>query len=194
MWASAEGQKTDVMIFPAFPRTHLLQGNRQWGYPQWLPEIPDLPDFLNISSSFLNLCTTFPSSGFVSLWSPELNPFPHVHPRPVSLFLSNSSPVQPFLPTVKASGVFSWLWTRTGVSWLFLGTTFPSDVALPPRGGQWNRSLNQVHPSSLALTNFPKLILFSSPTNQMDGAGSQERGQPVVEKVCVLVSSGVESL
>lgn len=57
-----------------------------WKPPTWglqavrlstghLPEIPALPDFLNINNSFFGLCAIHSSTGFVNLLSLILNPF-----------------------------------------------------------------------------------------------------------------------
>lgn len=70
IWTSAEGQETDVRILPAFPGNHLLESYRQWSHQQVTPpEMPNLPDFLNISSNFFGLCAIHSSIGFVNLWS-----------------------------------------------------------------------------------------------------------------------------
>lgn len=76
-----------------------------WKPPTWglqavrsstghLPEIPTLPDFLNINSSFFGLCAIHSSTGFANLLSLILNSFPVEHPRAVSTFLSKFSLMQ----------------------------------------------------------------------------------------------------
>lgn len=61
------GPEDNVMILPAFPGNHLLEGYWQRGHQLWLPENPARPDSLTSSSSFLNLGAVCSYNDFVSL-------------------------------------------------------------------------------------------------------------------------------
>lgn len=171
------------MILPAFPRNHLLESCGQRGHQQWLPENPALLDFPNISSSFLDLVQPALPSDVLFL-VPYSKPLPAWPSRPFSIFLFKSSLIQQWVSKGKARVVSSGLWPAADISRLFLGTTVLSCVALCPRDGQWNGSIDLVPPSSVAFGNVSK-VLLPFPTHQPNEASSWRKAEFLMEKMYV---------
>ena len=94
---------------------------------------------------------------------------------------------------VKARRVFSWLWTRTGVSWLFLGTTFPL-CGLGPKSWPMKWEPLPGAPLQSGSYKLPKADSLFIPHQPAEWSWLPGQGSAHGRESVFLVSSGVESL